>query len=74
MLHNRREDQSEQRMENCPGIRAFSLALISSFRLITNHNFTLIPTKLLHNRRENQPNENDSERINEKPSDIIISV
>ena len=41
-LHNRRENQSEKRMENCAGIRAFSLVLISPFRLIPNHNVELI--------------------------------
>ena len=42
MLHNRRESQSEDPVENCPGIRAFSLALKSSFRPIPNQNFELI--------------------------------
>ena len=30
-LHNRREDQSEERMENSPGIRGFSLVTQSRF-------------------------------------------
>ena len=38
-LHNRREHQSGKSMENCAGIRAFSLTLKSSFRLMPNQKF-----------------------------------
>ena len=70
-LHNRREGQSEESMENCIDIRAFLLTQISPYRLIPNQNFELINWDQLCNRRENQSDEIDYARVNEKSSDRI---